>query len=62
MSAEPFKNQALGYRNIFTVERRDKRPMILEDGTSIVFPDNWTDEQAETWRKYACLSRPRADR
>lgn len=46
------------YRNIFTLERRGKQPLILQDGTSVEFPADWTKEQAETWRRYTGLARP----
>jgi hypothetical protein len=56
MSKRPYRFP--GYRNIFTIARRGKQPLILQDGTSVEFPDTWTKEQAEDWRKYAALAKP----
>jgi hypothetical protein len=46
------------YRNIFTLERRGKRPLVQMDGTSVEFPVEWTKEAARDWRKSAGLEKP----
>jgi hypothetical protein len=46
------------YRNIFTLERLGKLPLILMDGTSIEFPVDWTKEAAQNWRECASLQKP----
>ena len=35
-----------------------KAPVILQDGTSVLFPNGWTDEDADKWRKGMELQRP----
>jgi hypothetical protein len=35
----------------------NKEPVILEDGTSVLFPSEWTDEDADKWRKGMKLQR-----
>jgi hypothetical protein len=54
----PRKRSTPEYRNIFTMERRGKMPLILRDGTSVEFPDNWTKADAEIWRRHANLLPP----
>jgi hypothetical protein len=44
------------YRNIFTMDRLGKMPIVLRDGTSVEFPSNWTKQEAETWRQHAGLA------
>jgi hypothetical protein len=56
--SETEKRGTPAYRDIFTLDRRGKQPLILRDGTSVEFPDSWTQEQAETWRRYATLAKP----
>ena len=33
-------------------------PVVLDDGTSVLFPSGWTDEDADKWRKGMELQRP----
>ena len=49
------------YRNIFTMDRLGKMPLVLRDGSSVEFPSNWTKEEAEAWRKAANLHDPKRD-
>jgi len=46
------------YRNIFTLARRGKLPLLLKDGTSVEFPIDWTKEATMIWRKYRGLAKP----
>jgi hypothetical protein len=32
--------------------------VVLDDGTSVLFPKCWTDEDADKWRKGMDLQRP----
>jgi len=38
------------YRNIFTMDRLGKMPLVLPDGSSVEFASNWTKEEADAWR------------
>jgi hypothetical protein len=49
------------YRNIFTMDRLGKMPLVLRDGTSVEFPSNWTREEAQTWRQHTGLQKPEGD-
>jgi hypothetical protein len=49
--------QYWGYMDYFGENDTDK-PIILEDGTSVSFPDGWTDEDADKWRKGMELQAP----
>ena len=46
-----------GYVDYFG-ENPTKNPIILEDGTSVSFPEGWTDEDADKWRKGMELQPP----
>ena len=50
--------QYRGYMDYFSDDNENKEPIILEDGTSVVFPTGWTDEDADNWRKGMDLQRP----
>lgn len=47
-----------GYMDLFGDDYHFKEPLILEDGTSVLFPRGWTDEDADKWRKGMHLQRP----
>ena len=47
-----------GYMDYFSEGNSNKEPVILEDGTSVLFPSEWTDEDADKWRKGMKLQRP----
>jgi len=47
-----------GYIDFFSENNTNKEPVILEDGTSVQFPKDWTDEDADKWRKAMQLERP----
>jgi len=47
----------LGYVDHFSEESVNTEPLILEDGTSVIFPKGWTDEDADKWRKGMELQR-----
>ena len=40
-----------GYMDLFGEPHYLKEPLVLEDGTSVLFPRDWTDEDADKWRK-----------
>lgn len=46
-----------GYIDFFSDNYTNKEPAILEDGTSVQFPKDWTDEDADKWRKGMQLER-----
>jgi hypothetical protein len=48
-----------GYMNVFVDGYYLKEPLVLEDGTSVLFPMDWTDEDADKWRMGARLQRPK---
>ena len=50
--------QYRGYMDYFSDAKENKEPIILDDGTSVVFPKDWTDEDADKWRKGMELQRP----
>jgi hypothetical protein len=50
--------QDLGYMDFFSDENSNNKPVILEDGTSVLFPKDWTDEDADKWRKGMDLQKP----
>lgn len=51
-----------GYTDYFSNDSNTK-PVILDDGTSVQFPKDGTDEDADKWRKGMELERPsRTDR
>jgi hypothetical protein len=62
MSERPFApflpEQDLGYIDFFSDDYDCKKPVILDDGTSVLFPKDWTDEDADKWRKGMKLQRP----
>lgn len=47
-----------GYIDFFSENNTNKEPVILEDDTSVQFPNGWTDEDADKWRKGMQLDRP----
>ena len=47
-----------GYMDYFSVSYQNKEPLILEDGTSVLFPSGWTDEDADKRRKGNQLQSP----
>jgi hypothetical protein len=47
-----------GYMDFFNPSYTNKTPLILADGTSVQFPADWTDEDADKWRKSMDLQRP----
>ena len=47
-----------GYIDFFSEHYTNKEPVVLEDGTSVQFPNGWTDEDADKWRKSMELQRP----
>ena len=42
----------------FSEGNSNKERVILQDGTSVLFPSGWTDEDADEWRKGMELQRP----
>jgi zona occludens toxin (predicted ATPase) len=40
-----------GYRDIFGARDARKGPLLLLDGTSIVWPKGWTEADAARWRE-----------
>jgi hypothetical protein len=46
-----------GYMDYFG-DNTTKEPIVLEDSTSVSFPDGWTDEDADKWRKGMDLQPP----
>jgi hypothetical protein len=46
-----------GYVDYFSDSPHNK-PVVLDDGTSVLFPKHWTDEDADKWRKGMDLQRP----
>lgn len=46
------------YRSFFSMNRLGKMPLILQDGTSVEFPSDWTKEDAQRWRERANLVKP----
>lgn len=42
----------------FSDHHNNKEPVVLEDGTSVLFPKGWTDEDADKWRKSMDLQHP----
>jgi len=46
-----------GYVDYFSDSPHNK-PVVLDDGTSVLFPKDWTDEDADKWRKGMDLLRP----
>jgi hypothetical protein len=50
--------QYRGYMDYFSGDNTNKEPVVQEDGTSILFPSGWTDEDADKWRKGMELQRP----
>jgi hypothetical protein len=55
----PKQTKPPAYRNIFTMDRLGKMPLVLRDGSSVEFPSNWTREEADVWRQYSNLSNPK---
>lgn len=47
-----------GFMDYFSDNNTNKEPVVLEDGTSVLFPKGWTDEDADKWRKGMELQRP----
>ena len=47
-----------GYMDYFSDNHKNKEPVVLEDGTSVLFPKGWTDEDADKWRKGMELQAP----
>jgi hypothetical protein len=47
-----------GYIDFFSENATNKDPLILQDGTSVQFPNGWTDEDVDKWRKGMQLQRP----
>jgi hypothetical protein len=45
--------------DFFSENHKNREPIVMEDGTSVVFPSGWTDEDADKWRKGMQLVRPR---
>jgi hypothetical protein len=47
-----------GYGDYFSMDESLREPILLRDGTSVLFPSHWTDEDADKWRKGAGLQPP----
>ncbi len=54
-SSDPYGQ---GYGDYFCVDDSIQEPILLKDGTSVLFPRNWTDEDADKWRKGVGLQPP----
>jgi len=50
--------QFRGYMDYFSDDQTNNEPVILGDGTSVLFPKDWTDEDADKWSKGMELQRP----
>jgi hypothetical protein len=55
----PKQTKPPAYRNIFTMERLGKMPLVLRDGSRVEFPSNWTKQEADIWRQHAKLADPK---
>jgi hypothetical protein len=51
-------DRCAGYMDLFSERHQNKAPLLLKDGTSVVFPAGWTDEDANKWRKGKELQKP----
>lgn len=47
-----------GYDNYFAIDDSIREPILLKDGTSVLFPAHWTEEQVAGWRKNMGLQPP----
>jgi hypothetical protein len=50
--------QAEGYSDYFALASSVQEPLLLGDGTSVLFPGGWTDEDAFSWREDMGLKQP----
>jgi len=55
----PLADETAGYVDLFSDTHRNKNPVILLDGTSIKWPKNWSQRDADRWRKLSGLERPK---
>ena len=53
--------ESVGYLDYFGQTFSVREPLIMSDGTSVVFPKGWTDEDADKWRKGKQLQRQSAN-
>jgi hypothetical protein len=49
-----------GYGDYFAMDESIREPILLKDGTSVLFPSHWTDEDVDRWRKGMGLQPPSA--
>jgi hypothetical protein len=62
-SGIPFRagdSYSRGYGDYFSIDDSIREPILLQDGTSVLFPSHWTDEDAGRWRKGVGLQPPSA--
>jgi len=58
-SKPPLADETTGYVDFFSDAHKNKNPFILLDGTSIKWPRNWKQSDADRWRKLSGLERPK---
>lgn len=55
----PWADETEGYVDFFDNSgRRRAMPIILTDGTSVRFPQGWTEKDAKRWREASGYERP----
>jgi hypothetical protein len=47
-----------GYGDYFAIGTSVTEPVLMQDGTSVLFPGDWTAEDADRWRKAMRLEAP----
>lgn len=47
-----------GYGDYFALDESIREPILLKDGTSILFPSDWTDKDVDRWRRRMGLQPP----
>jgi len=54
----PKKPATAGYRDVFGNRDGHRGPLVLRDGTSVAWPQGWSQEDADRWRKANRLEKP----
>lgn len=52
-------NEEEGYADLFSDSHNNAEPEIQADGTSIKWPKSWSPKDANLWRKFHGLEKPR---
>jgi hypothetical protein len=54
----PLADETAGYIDLFDDSNKRRHPLILTNGTDVLFPKGWSEKDAASWRAGIKLERP----